>query len=996
MMLADAFPQRVLRAKLQRLLWPDAQERNARHSLSEALRGIERVAGIPLDRTRLEVGLNKGAVRVDVANMDLASHVTSEECGSPILAEGLTAPTEQFDRWLTDRRVQSLRELSGSIRNELAEAVSSGNARHGLRLARWLDDHDQHTAETLEACTILNALVPPDGDTEEKSIKEEPSSAGQFVGREAEFRLLGGKLAAVLDGRAERALVLLTGVPGIGKTRLANRFARLAAIRGARVMTATAFEPERSLPYAVVADLFRDEFRLDELEGLAPVWLRTLAAIFPDSPVGVRRAAEDDLLGAQRRLFEAVAQAFELAGNRRPLLLIVDDLQWADTSSCQLLHYVLRRAKPEAGLMAVFSFREEEMFSLPEGDRLVHSIKQDMGGDRARLEPLSDADLRIWLRDLLPEKSSGEIDRIVGRASGNPLFACELAAAAPDEGVPPTLASLIRRQFGNLGGHAQRLAELLAVAAAPVSPRDAASLLGFSPAATLDAVGELTRNAWLLSDEALSLSHDLVREAIYFGLAPSTRVLLHSAIVEHFADAPVAFLAHHAYEARDRHRAFSMALEAARESRSTHAYAEELRWLHTAFHCAEDSGQKEGVAFTLMRQLHVAGRLADAIPIADEIERIGPSKESAVRIALVRFGNRAASQYERHDVLSDGLALLNTAFGSPWDFIQTARTCFNIAHAQGDKETITKIVGALRRFASSELEAQYTGEALQMSILYGSYYGLPARPEDVRRAASVARMGKSPDLLCAALQMKGVLLYHRGAVIRSGRILRKTLALADETGSILRKVNAHILLTVIETERARHDQAVEHATNGVAFADWSNLPFEGIVGRLNLAEAFLAASEYEACRQAAEKSLAAEQDHPVWFARVTCHSFIGLCALAEGRFSEAVRREEQVRASLPKTERWADDISYVAIFLARMDVIRGNPESGLALLKKVGKYYQHHLYPTYLRCRIEYARIARRQGQERETAALERLRAAAAKRGLVLHALRAEEALGYS
>jgi DNA-binding SARP family transcriptional activator len=166
-----------------------------------------------------------------------------------------------------------------------------------------------------------------------------------FLGRSAEFGTLIESYQRVHAGQPQ--LVVLQGETGIGKTRLATEFVNWAQAQGADVLVGRALQTRRQLPYQPLIDVLRcrleQERAPDEL--LSEVWLAELSRLlpelsdrYPDLPI----PATDEALG-HNRLFEAMARLVQLWAAQRPLVLLLDDMQWADTATLDLLLYLARR-----------------------------------------------------------------------------------------------------------------------------------------------------------------------------------------------------------------------------------------------------------------------------------------------------------------------------------------------------------------------------------------------------------------------------------------------------------------------------------------------------------------------------------------------------------------------------------------------------------------------------------------------------------------------------
>lgn len=245
-----------------------------------------------------------------------------------------------------------------------------------------------------------------------------------MVGRGRELHAVEQVLARLAAGRP--AVVEVTGEPGIGKTRLLDELTRAAGRRGYVVARGGAEEGDRDIPYAAITHA------LDPLvDALGPRILGApeqaqLAAMFPS--LAGRRVAPASLEGPERRrLFTAVRALLVQLAQRRPLVLALDDLQWADGGSVELLSYLLRR--PPAGpVLIALAYRPREV-----GATLASTIDTSPGAIRLELGPLSVPAASSLLDRLglsLPPVACADLHTASG---GNP---CYLLALAPGGGPP--------------------------------------------------------------------------------------------------------------------------------------------------------------------------------------------------------------------------------------------------------------------------------------------------------------------------------------------------------------------------------------------------------------------------------------------------------------------------------------------------------------------------------------------------------------------------------
>ena len=199
------------------------------------------------------------------------------------------------------------------------------------------------------------ALLPP------VTVAPTPARAGgrpPLVGRDRERARLGAAWKAAGAGRAQ--LCLVAGEAGVGKTRLAEEFQSWCGRQGATTADARCYAAEGPLPYGAVTAWLRSDAIRPRLAGLDRVRLVELTRLLPELLLEVADLPAPEALpeDEQRsRVFDAVVAAFDLAPS--PLVLVVDDLQFADRETCRLIHYLLR-VRPESALLVVATARSGE------------------------------------------------------------------------------------------------------------------------------------------------------------------------------------------------------------------------------------------------------------------------------------------------------------------------------------------------------------------------------------------------------------------------------------------------------------------------------------------------------------------------------------------------------------------------------------------------------------------------------------------------------------
>ncbi|MEW1776316.1 AAA family ATPase [Streptomyces sp. NPDC086777] len=408
------------------------------------------------------------------------------------------------------------------------------------------------------------------------------SFGSPLIGRDDEL----GRLASVLE-RARNGsgqAVLVAGDAGVGKTRLLDEVAARAAGAGATVVTGHCVDLGDVglpyLPFTEILGVLAADTRFGEVLAAHPVVERLLGA-GPDSP------RDGD---ARLRLLEGVAGLFGQLAAATPLLLVLEDLHWADQSSRDLLRFLLGRGVLPRRLAVLASYRADDLHRRHPLRPLLAELVRLPGVERLEVRPLPDGETARLVRALearpLPEAT---VRDIVERAEGNAFYTEELVAAADADGMPTGLADLLLIRVEQLPETAQQVLRTAAVAGRRVGHdllRDAAGLPEEELETALrEAVG---RQLLVAGDgDTYAFRHALAREAVYGDLLPGQRARLHGTYARLLAArgggaATAAERAHHYRESHDLPEALAASVEAAGHARRMGAPAEELRHLEAA------------------------------------------------------------------------------------------------------------------------------------------------------------------------------------------------------------------------------------------------------------------------------------------------------------------------------------------------------------------------------------------------------------------------------
>ncbi len=455
------------------------------------------------------------------------------------------------------------------------EVTATADALVLRLLAKAPEARPQSAAEARREIEAAVAAPPEEAEAADADNPLEALAGGVFVGRDSELGEARGLLEDALAGQGR--LLLVSGDPGIGKTRMAEQLATYARVRGARVLWGRCYETKGQPPYWPWSEAIRS-YVLDA----DPVGLRwQLGARAADVARIVPELAErldievPDLVETEQarfRLFDSLTAVLADASKARPTVIVLDDLHWADEPSLHLLSFVARRLA-DTGLLLVGTYRDVE---LGRHHHLAETLQDLAGVDAARrvslrgLEPRAIADYIELTAGV--DRPPAELARAIAeQTGGNPFFIGEVVRLMATEGrlgegearqevlIPQGVREVVGRRLDRLSDTAN---EVLGVAA--IYGRD-------FPAQVIEQVSERPPDEVRAAlEEAVdcrlvestggnghySFAHALVRETLQAEIPAARRVRLHGLIAtalegydDDDPDRHLSALAHHFIEA---------------------------------------------------------------------------------------------------------------------------------------------------------------------------------------------------------------------------------------------------------------------------------------------------------------------------------------------------------------------------------------------------------------------------------------------------------------
>ena len=808
------------REQLCQLLWevPDDPRGSLRWSLSKIRRlvdedGRERVLA---DRDR--VGIDAQGISIDTRELRQLvagglANVSTEALEAAAaryrgnVLEGLEFSSfHTFHAWCVAERDQALRdqaalltELAKRFASEPERAIPYARALVGLSpyeeaqratLIRLLNAarqfgeaeeqyqlglrmlHEIGTRSTGALAAARRApridAPPPSRDRIAPIADIAPTSAltrGLF-GRQAVTAQIAEALAEVTL-KKRTAVRLLSGAPGVGKSRLLEVSRSLARPNGAFVLHAAAFESDSIRPFALW---------IDALRSLDP---KLYDQTFADADIGNRD-----------RLFSRLSDLVAREAEKRSVVLLFDDVQWCDESSAAALHYVARmnRAKPVLALLAA---RDGELRDNAPVQQALRGLRRDGVLAEIDIGPLSPEALVRIIDERAPGADSARLSLECG---GNPLLAIELAHAEMRGSAAGSLDDLIRERVSRFGVVSADVLRWAAVLSPRIDVENLVKVSGLDRADVDAALEHAERHAMLqASEHGLSFAHALIARAVYNDISPLRRQVMHRRIAELLHKdsaqelARAADLAHHASLSGDPGLAARAMVSAGR--------------LCLRFFANDDALSLARKGLQLVSALPDAQRVCAEIDLHDILLAAGPLAD---REAAARTYAALAERALDHGALSHARLGYHMA-----SYIRWTQGQWQAAREQ--------TLQALRVVRGGQEEAQIVGMAETAKCLVMIERDISRADAMLMEASALAeRRGFNHHAIAAGL---GMLRFHENRLDEAEELFREARALCKSAGDRLCEYQANEYLIMLDLQRGKLAQARERCDELIALGD---------------------------------------------------------------------------------------------------------------------------------------------------------------------------------
>ncbi|MDL4822121.1 helix-turn-helix transcriptional regulator [Actinomadura opuntiae] len=795
------------------------------------------------------------------------------------------------------------------------------------------------------------------------------SDAGApLVGRRDALGALNRALDATATGYGFLALV---GEPGAGKTRLLNELADGASARKLPYLAGRAAEFEQEMPFGAVVDALDDRLE-DDVPELSSGALRLLGTVFPalaDRVAGPDAGHAPDGAAdpvARYQLHRSVRHLLERLAAPSGLVLILDDLHWADDATIELMDHLVRHP-PRANVLVAVAYRPAQ--ASPRLAALADAAGP--AGTRVPVEPLSRGEVEEFLGPDVPRALAESLYKASG---GNPFYLEALArmgrhgdrvlGADGIEGrdwekgvanlteVPPAVRTALQVELSALPPEALLMARGAAVAADVFEPALAAVAAEMAQDEALAALDALTAHDVVrpTSGGRFRFRHPLVRHVAYASTAAGWRFAAHSRVAARLAElgAPAAVRAHHVLRSArfGDAEAIGTLVEAARavapQAPGTAAY-----WLEAALGLMPDGTEASAAP----------GGPADGRALPDRIELL-------VELAQVQaFSGHAEEGRETARTLLSLLPLDDTVRRA-----RTVHMCARMERQLGRiHEARALVLDELRRITDRQtpeavlLRIRLVADRIQRADARGSQAVLDTLPDSAP--------GWGPGLTAAVASMRPIVSYVRGEVAEAVAYAEAAdqLFAAASDGDFADCLDCMVWLLFAESFLGMHDSAVRNADRLVTITRATGQTF--ILGYMLAGRSRVLMLRGRLAEAAADAEEATAVGRALDSPEVLAYGLIQQCLTASwaGDHDRALRAGEEAVAQDTGSGEWWTHMAHVALALATINAGR-TEEGAQALIAACGDGTQGLEFSTLVMCAEQLACVRAGQGDAADAA----------------------------
>ena len=981
----------VARKKIARLLWPNPNgHRSGLHSLSQLLYDVKKEAGVDLVEKQGS-SLVLRACTVDAADFQAAIKAGNYKSAAYSFGQFLDqfeSGSARFDQWADQKRGI----FNGAARDDLLPGLAADGLwgavievcsillrsdRYDPNLWEWLirahlltGDRDgaQTAIERASAVWVdeLESEFPiPANDLLAIDQRHSPRAAANagslpFVGRREEM----GKLAASWERAASGCFstVIVSGESGIGKTALLDRICRLIAIRGGRSIFSSGYALERNVPLGIFSQLINEG--ADLLSGppkLSEAARATLAFLQDGSANQKESAILATPFTSRHSLMYAGTEILEHLAKNKPLAICIDDVQWADVASLELLHFSARHLR-DCPILLIMS----KTTPITSREDLVKDWKD---AERIEVGPLSEEEVHQAVASDTPPHVS--IPSLRERTGGNPLLLASLIASgglAEDEEIPATVVDYFRPRLDTISTPAHLLLASFATTSWEIPLGTRRQICGVSKESIAAAISELKGKHLLTVSDPPRPSHGLLSEVALANLDPANERALRGRVGRILAEggrsSPAALAAQFDF-AGESQKAYEAAVRAAQASQHLHASHEAEFFYKIALANAPTAEAEVDLRVKLAQTITSTGRFKEAKASLGSVDEIPPNTRAEIRAAFRATDLRLLLRNEPSNAaisaawtFFDSAAPQHCALASAELLLTISSTAFELGRPEETLRAAEKVRLLAPLIADAPARASALARVASAVALARSYEeGLQAIE---RLLEDLPDFNRWPDSAVGFRLARGSALTAAGRLIEAESDFRAALELIESHGLYDRIFQVRNNLGVCLQEQGRYEEARAQLDAASRLSDTQAAPNGAAITTDNIAILHYESGDY---RRAFELTANSLRTHEAmydrsWFTRLGIR---GLSALALNDVLDARESFREAELGFRELEKLPSDVSYIEIFIFRMLCVEGRQEDATTRLTAAINRCRPRELLSSVRMEIEKLKLIRRR-----------------------------------
>jgi diguanylate cyclase (GGDEF)-like protein len=778
----------------------------------------------------------------------------------------------------------------------------------------------------------------------------------RIIGRGKELQKLLYYYEESLSGKG--SLILISGEAGIGKTRLAEEILKRASLKESRVLSGRNFEATSGIPYFPIREMLKD------VEGfvsqLTPGYREEIEKLFPKSSAETDAALPENIY----RLYHALSLLYFNIAEGKGLVILFDDLHWADDATFNFLHYLIRNISHHP-ILILGTYRTEE--SLPVGlVQLKGNVLRERLGEEIFLGPLAEGHVRILLRIMFHKDFPEEFVKHLHRETeGNPFYIEEMLRELINRGyiyhdgekvvlkpvstfpLPTSIEALVERRLSSVDEEIRQVLEYAAVYG-KTFPYEVLKLAlradeGFLWEILDDALAQRIIDE--ISPEEFAFTHIKIRDVLYEQLSPLKKRRIHRELLRALEtlQAESELLAHHAFKGEVWEKAVAFSKAAAEKSKRTYAYREALKYLEQGIYASDQLGVDK---LDLMREkaeiLQYMGRPRESLIVCEEglkeAKRLKNKKKEAeflLTMADVYFKLANMEKMERitkraqriFRELNDKVGLAKTwhnlgiIFAESGKFEEALKYYKKAFPLYKDEMDITSLLNdmGLAHFHKGDIKKAFEylhrsldmkrkiGEKLgectvlnNMGILYDSIGQLEKALSYYKNSLEIAKEKGFRSHMTTILSNIGTIYTGLGKINEALFHLERALEIEKEIGNLRNQATILNNLAILYQRTGNIEKALEIYTQSLKLREKMNDPLGIVVTKTNIGRLYLCKGDFERALKEQKEAFSLVSEQENPRLKVYVQRNLAQIMMWEKRFEEALKILKEAEISAKK------------------------------------------------------------------------------------------------